>query len=387
MHMCDICEAGFVHKRSLLRHQRTKHKTSVSSCNNCSCVFTRHDNLLKHIQLKHSGESTEHPCTLCDKSFNTAANLQRHITNVHKDTLHVCGRCQASYSRSDNLKRHLMKCGGLNHHCPRCNDVFDSKKDLVVHMKLCPFPRCVTCERVFANLREQDCHECSLTPVTTVKQATGKSSFDIVEVLDQLESAPSLELASYELCKENPALISAIYVLERRAKRNKQVERTLHKKEKASEITWLPWQHELKQELDGVAHDRKIIVYVDYNGNKGKTFFAKHYSALNPYDTIKLNNGKTDNLRYFITKCDNVRCVIFDFTRQTIGEINWQFVEELKDGKFMSHKYDCQMVDLDQTPHVVCMMNTVPNTSMLSLDRWDIRILGSNGQISKKNVL
>ena len=152
-------------------------------------------------------------------------------------------------------------------------------------------------------------------------------------------------------------------------------------------LDWLPWQEELKSELDGEPHDRKIIVYVDFEGNKGKSFFANAYSDLHPFDTVKMNNGKTDNLRYFVTKYENIRCVIFDFTRQTLGDINWQFIEELKDGKFISHKYDCQMVEFEQTPHIVCMMNSNPDITMLSADRWDIRILGKDSQVTKRDVI
>ena len=181
-------------------------------------------------------------------------------------------------------------------------------------------------------------------------------------------------------------MISTIPVLAARAKQNNVIEKILRQQKKACETNWLPWQEELKCELDGEADDRKIIVYVDYEGNRGKTFFARKYSALNPFDTIKMNTGKTDNLRYFMTKYENIRCVIFDFTRQTQDDINWQFVEELKDGQFVSHKYDCQMVEFEQTPHIVCMMNTMPNLTMMSVDRWDIRILGKDSQVTKQNV-
>ena len=180
---------------------------------------------------------------------------------------------------------------------------------------------------------------------------------EIRRILERLQSAPSIALASYEICQEDPAMISTIPTLASRAKQNNIIEKMLRQQAKAADTIWLPWQEELKQELDGEPNGRKIIVYVDYEGNKGKSFFANTYSDLHPFDTVKMNNGKTDNLRYFITKYENIRCVIFDFTRQTLGDINWQFIEELKDGKFVSHKYDCQMVTLERTPHIVCMMN------------------------------
>ena len=148
-------------------------------------------------------------------------------------------------------------------------------------------------------------------------------------------------------------MVGTISVLESRAKQNKVIEKLLRQQKKAADINWLPWQKELKSEPDGEPHDRKITFYVDYE-------VIMHIHIYIPL-TQSNEQWKDRQLRYFVAK-HNIRCVIFDLTRHTLGNINWQFVEELKDGKFVSHKYDCKMVTCEQTPHIVCMMNNNPDT-------------------------
>ena len=48
-------------------------------------------------------------------------------------------------------------------------------------------------------------------------------------------------------------------------------------------------------------------------------------------------------------------------------------LEELKDGKIISEKYNVEEISFDYTPHIIIMSNNLPDDiEKLSKDRWNI---------------
>lgn len=66
------------------------------------------------------------------------------------------------------------------------------------------------------------------------------------------------------------------------------------------------------------------------------------------------------------------RVVIVDAPRSKQGDfIQYDFLEELKNGRIFNTKYESRMLEFP-TPHVVVMMNEDPDMTKLSEDRYRI---------------
>lgn len=150
-------------------------------------------------------------------------------------------------------------------------------------------------------------------------------------------------------------------------------------KEKYENVTWKEWQQDLLDELDGVPHPRKIIVVVDKEGNKGKSYLS---SYLLTQGALLSDTTKKADIAYAMLK---QRIVIFDLARHQQDHINWGTIEALKNGNMFSPKY-MSKCKIFRVPHVVVMMNDYPDTSRLSEDRWDIRDISDKQKEDEDNL-
>lgn len=131
------------------------------------------------------------------------------------------------------------------------------------------------------------------------------------------------------------------------------------------------WQQELKRELRETPHPRKIIWYCDQVGGAGKTTFAVHMHLENPDDNIIVKNGRSADVAAAIGDTQP-RVVIVDLSRTQEDHMNYQVLEDLKNGVIFQSKYKSRML-VFETPHVVVFANFLPNLAALSADRWDVR--------------
>lgn len=133
----------------------------------------------------------------------------------------------------------------------------------------------------------------------------------------------------------------------------------------------LPWQQELYATLRLEADPRKIIFVVDYNGNKGKSWFAKYYMWLHKEDTQIIQPGKRNDMAFVIET--TTRVLFMDAPRSKQGEyLQYDFLEQIKDGMISSYKYTCVNKTFPKKVHVVVMMNQDPDMTKLSADRYVI---------------
>lgn len=128
------------------------------------------------------------------------------------------------------------------------------------------------------------------------------------------------------------------------------------------------WQTELFNELQGIPDSRKVIWYVDYNGNSGKSYFATHYTDKPSY---YITGGKAADIFYGYSY-EGV--VFFDLARMKQEIVQYDVMESFKNGQFYSTKYECKNVKFN-VPHVVVFSNFDPDRSKLSTDRWDVRVI------------
>jgi hypothetical protein len=128
------------------------------------------------------------------------------------------------------------------------------------------------------------------------------------------------------------------------------------------------WQSELVCLLDGPADPRKIHWYVDIVGNSGKSYFATHYTGKSTY---YITGGKAADIFYGY---QYEEVVIFDLARMKQDYVQYDVMENFKNGQFYSTKYECKVVKFN-VPHVVVFSNFQPAREMLSADRWDIKVI------------
>lgn len=129
-----------------------------------------------------------------------------------------------------------------------------------------------------------------------------------------------------------------------------------------------PWQRDLKSRLSQPPDRRSIIFVVDEQGNSGKSWFAHHY-AQEVGDSVQvLLPGRKVDMAYALKP--GLRVLFLDAPRSKQGEfIQYDFLEDLKNGYVFSTKYESRIKTYDPL-HVVVNMNESPDHTKLSEDRF-----------------
>lgn len=121
--------------------------------------------------------------------------------------------------------------------------------------------------------------------------------------------------------------------------------------------------------------NRSIYWYWDEIGNTGKTSLAKHL-CINYPNQILFVNGAGKDIKYavseFVANEDNdLKMVIFYFTRSIENFISYEAIESVKDGILFNNKYESKMC-IFNCPHIICFANFEPDYNTLSNDRWKV---------------
>ena len=128
------------------------------------------------------------------------------------------------------------------------------------------------------------------------------------------------------------------------------------------------WQRQLLEELSEKVCPRTVFFVVDKTGNSGKSWFCSYCEKR--FDNCQVMKcGKRDDMAFELS--ENPKIVMIDVSRSSAEFLNYQFIEDVKDGRVFSPKYESYTKRFD-SPHVVVMMNEEPNSSKLSADRFKI---------------
>jgi len=131
-----------------------------------------------------------------------------------------------------------------------------------------------------------------------------------------------------------------------------------------------PWQQVLNHDLNLPPDDRTITFVVDLVGNTGKSWFSHYYCTLHDNAQVLLPGKKVD-MAYALDP--SIRVLFIDAPRSKQGEyIQYDFLEDVKNGYVFSPKYESRVKQL-KSVHVVVMMNELPDMNKLSADRYDVR--------------
>lgn len=110
-------------------------------------------------------------------------------------------------------------------------------------------------------------------------------------------------------------------------------------------------------------HDRQICWIYDPKGGAGKTDLANHLMSQHNFKVF--GNAKTADIAF----AWDGEHVIFDYSRSQESVINYGVVEDIKNGRIFSGKYQ-SAVKLYARPHVLVFANFLPDYSKMSSDRW-----------------
>lgn len=133
------------------------------------------------------------------------------------------------------------------------------------------------------------------------------------------------------------------------------------------------WQSELVSDLLLDADDRTIKIYVDPDGNSGKSWMCRYLLTHHSDKTAVISVGKRDDLAHTIDP--NKSIFVFDIPRGQMEFFRWEIAEALKNRLIFSPKYQSQTKMLYTTPHVVIFCNELDLDFLagpkgLTYDRW-----------------
>lgn len=140
-------------------------------------------------------------------------------------------------------------------------------------------------------------------------------------------------------------------------------------KKKLKHCVLRKWQADLWNILKVEPDDRKILFYVDYKGNAGKSWFARYYSENNEGKAQIFSSSKFSDMAFAYD--ESIRVLFIDVPRLRLEFFPYDFLEAVKNGYIFSSKYNSQ-VKVFNPPHLVVFMNQEPQMDKLSADRYVI---------------
>lgn len=131
------------------------------------------------------------------------------------------------------------------------------------------------------------------------------------------------------------------------------------------------WQSRLLEDLAGEPDSRSIKFVIDETGNTGKSYFAAYLEHHRDHVQV-MKCGKRDDMAFELD--ETVKILLIDVSRSSSKFLNYQFLEDVKDGRVFSPKYESHTKRFN-SPHLVVMMNEYPDMTALSSDRYQLTVL------------
>lgn len=130
------------------------------------------------------------------------------------------------------------------------------------------------------------------------------------------------------------------------------------------------WQQELNDILETEPDRRTIIFVVDLQGNSGKSWFADWFQQKMGSTCQVMTPGKRSDMAYMLNP--GLKVLFLDAPRAKQADfIQYDFLEDLKNGRVFSPKYESIMKTYEPM-HIVVLMNEQPDMSKLSADRYKV---------------
>ena len=139
-------------------------------------------------------------------------------------------------------------------------------------------------------------------------------------------------------------------------------------------------EHQAKLAGDILAFNgeyRKILWFLDYKGNYGKSLVCKY--LYDNFNSIVISSGKSSDIFFIIKNLieqnKEIKTVIFDIPRSSLEYINYSAIELLYTGLITCGKYESCTCRFNPPERIIVMANEEPAEDKWSKDRLIIRQL------------
>ena len=144
------------------------------------------------------------------------------------------------------------------------------------------------------------------------------------------------------------------------------------------EVILRPWQERLVEVMK--PSEREIIWIVDPAGNEGKSWFQKYLKDIHGLRVFDANIRRSSKCILHILSKEIVSLIdifLFNVPRSfNMDEFPYEMLEELKDGKAESIKYNSIKLQVNTPNTVLVFSNENPDKERMSNDRWVIYLIG-----------
>ncbi|KAG5897250.1 hypothetical protein JTB14_013154 [Gonioctena quinquepunctata] len=131
---CPTCNKTFQTATKLSRHVKTHSTDMPYKCKVCSKAFAHSGNFKIH-QRMHTGERPFR-CIVCDKGCRQAQDLEKHMRTHTGERPHKCVICPKAFSTRSNLIAHIRTHTGERPYvCCVCQKAFCQSNELTKHMR------------------------------------------------------------------------------------------------------------------------------------------------------------------------------------------------------------------------------------------------------------
>lgn len=148
-----------IHHLQTYPNTSAKKHRELYSCTKCnkSFVYSRH--LEKHLQGHERND-----CQYCNDLFSSKKKLILHMREKHGkkilDTKHSCKFCEKSFTRREALYSHLRTHSNGQEVCISCGEFFADKEALIAHTKIHEDSQfsCPLCHQTFSRQQQYSRH-------------------------------------------------------------------------------------------------------------------------------------------------------------------------------------------------------------------------------------
>lgn len=127
------------------------------------------------------------------------------------------------------------------------------------------------------------------------------------------------------------------------------------------------WQLKVMEIINAEVDKRHIHWFWEPNGNVGKSTLVRYLAVKHKAIPI---NGKTADIQHVASKyAGKSNLFVCNIPKCSENFINYQALEILKDGVFMSGKYDGKVVIINY-PHVIVFANIEPDRDKMTNDKY-----------------
>lgn len=159
--LCNQCNAALPDFESFRNHLKNhlNHGIGRFVCQHCGINLTNQSDYDRHISSHFLITSSEYFCNFnCNKAFQKADDLHKHLFEIHAQSLYKCGICSDLFDTKVAIQVHFAVAHSNEvkvYRCSACMEVFKTETEFKHHVKtrhvVTGAVQCVFCRTVCAS--------------------------------------------------------------------------------------------------------------------------------------------------------------------------------------------------------------------------------------------